>query len=258
MHTQIWAHRGSSKMFIENSIPAFQQAIDAGAEGVELDVQRTKDGQLVVFHDEKLKRLTGRDNYLGELIWSELQKLTLGSTDEKIPSLEEVLLLFKDTDLTVNIELKNNIFFYSGMEVEIYDLVQTLGLGNQVLYSSFNHVSMKKMVEIAGASKCAILTSDILVGPWMYVQNTGAKAFRPMINHLQQKHLVQKCREHGLKVHVWTVDEDSYIYASLLLDVDAIITNEPEKALKLRQQFISDGGQKAVEVVKAFGLSLKE
>lgn len=258
MQTQIWAHRGSSHQFIENSIPAFQQAIDAGADGVELDVQRTNDGKLVVYHDEKLKRLTGSDHFLWELTWAELQELSLSTTDEKIPSLEEVLLLFKETDLTVNLELKNNIYFYSDMDTEVFQLVKKLGLEEQVLYSSFNHGSMKKMVELAGGEKCAILTSDVLVEPWDYVQKTGAKAFHPMMNHLQQKHLVQKCREHGLKVHVWTADEDSYIYASLLLDVDAIITNKPEKALKLRQQFLSDGGVKAVEVVRAVGLSLKE
>ena len=258
MQTQIWAHRGSSHEFIENSILAFQQAIDVGADGVELDVQRTNDGKLVVYHDEKLKRLTGNDHFLWELTWDELQELTLSTTKEKIPSLEDVLLLFKTTNLTINIELKNNIYFYSGMEAEVLQLVKKLGLEDQVLYSSFNHGSMKRMVELAGARKCAILTSDVLVEPWDYVQKTGAKAFHPMINHLQQKHLVQNCRENGLKVHVWTPDEAPYIYASLLLDVDAIITNEPKKALALRQQFLSDGGAKAVEVVRAFGLSIKE
>ena len=109
MKTEIWAHRGSSHTHIENTRAAFQQAIDDGAEGIELDVQRTKDGALIVYHDENFKRLTGLNKLVEQVTWAEVQKMTLTSPhvsnaeDTSIILLEEVLLLIKDTGLTINI-----------------------------------------------------------------------------------------------------------------------------------------------------------
>lgn len=258
MHTEIWAHRGSSHVFIENSMAAFKQAILDGADGVELDVQQTKDGKLIVFHDENLKRLTRSDNCVWEMTWADLQTLTLGDTSEKIPSLRAVLELFKTTDLMVNIELKNNLFLYHGMENDIFELVAALAMQNQVLYSSFNHESVTKMVDLAGGENCAILTSDIHVEPWKYIEQLGVKSYHPMINSLQQKSLIQNIRANDLKVNVWTADNPAHIYAALLLEVDAIITNEPKKAVELRAQFQSDGGHQAVQAVRKLGFSFPE
>lgn len=254
MHTEIWAHRGASKKYIENTISAFQQALDDGAEGVELDVQRTADGQLIVYHDENLKRLTGVNKYVWEMNWSDLKSLplhALNEDDTNIPLLEEVLALLKPTNLTINIELKNSQYFYPGMEAEILSLVKKYDMLNQVLFSSFNHESIKLMSELVGSEYCAILTSDIQVEPWTYAKKIGVKAIHPMINSFQQKDYVKNCHQEGLKVHAWTADEDAHIYAGLLLGVDAIITNEPEKAVQLREQFMTDGGQKAMELVQA-------
>lgn len=256
MKTEIWAHRGSSHTYTENTMAAFEGAINNQADGIELDVQRTKDGQLVVYHDEKLSRLTKSEQFLWEVTLEELQALELSSTTEKIPRLEEVLDLAKGTNLTLNIELKNSIHFYPGMEKEVAALVADKGMQEQVLYSSFNHASMKEMSDLVGAKYCAILTSDVQVEPWDYLKKVGARAYHPMINRLQAPDLVKECQERGIKVHVWTADEEAYIYAGLLLGVDAIITNQPEKAIKLREQFHSDGGKKAIEGVKTLGLKI--
>lgn len=256
VHTEIWAHRGASHKYIENTIPAFKQAIEDRADGVELDVQRSKDGKLVVYHDERLKRLTGVDKFLWELTWDELQALDLHSLNEeaKIPLLEEVLELMKNTDLTVNIELKNSLHFYPGMEEEVLALVNEMEMLDQVLFSSFNHQSMNRMSKLARAEYCAILSSDIQFEPWNYAEDVGVKALHPMVNSLQQLSYVEECHKRGLKVNVWTADEEAYINAALLLGVDAIMTNEPEKAIQLREQFQSDNGKKAVETIKALGL----
>lgn len=256
MQTKIWAHRGSSRKYIENTMSAFQQAYDDGAEGIELDVQQTKDGRLVVYHDENLKRLTGLNKFIWEIDWQEMKHLNLHALNEEdanIPLLEEVLAFVKQTDLLLNIELKNSLFFYPDLEKKVLEMVKEFALPNQVLFSSFNHESMKKMSQLAGPDKCAILTSDILVDPGAYTEKVGVQAIHPMINSFQQNNFTKNCREAGLNIHVWTADEDAHIYAGLLFGVDAIITNEPEKAVHLREQFLSDGGQKAVEVVRAYG-----
>lgn len=266
MHTKIWAHRGSSHQYIENTLEAFKQAIRDEADGIELDVQRTKDGKLVVIHDENLKRLTGETGFVWEKTWEDIQKLTLipnkivsaskQPLDTAIPSLESVLELLLDTDLILNIELKNSIHFYKGMEEEVWKCLKKYELEEQVLFSSFNHQSMHLLSSLAGAERCAILTSDIQYEPWYYAETVGVKAIHPALNSLQQKDLVKKCHAEGLKVNVWTADEEAHIYAGLLLGVDAIITNVPEKAIALRKQIQADGGAKALQSVQSLGLSL--
>ena len=266
MQTKIWAHRGASYKYIENSLAAFEQAVEDRADGVELDVQRTLDGELIVFHDENFKRLTGVNKFVWELTWEEIQALTLSSknaqvhsleaSSTKIPRLEEVLFLLRETDLDINIELKNSIYFYPGMEKEVVECVRNVALEEQVYYSSFNHESVHQLSKLVGSKFCGLLTSDIQFGPWHYLNQVGADAYHPMVNSLQQKDLVKTCHEKSLKVHVWTADKEEYINAGLLLGVDAIITNEPEKAVKIRQQFIDDGGKKAMESVQALGIDI--
>lgn len=258
MRTKIWAHRGASHKYIENTMPAFEQALADQADGIELDVQRTKDGKLVVFHDERLKRLTGVNQFLWQLTWEELQALDLHSLNDeaKIPLLEDVLALMHGTDLTVNIELKNSLQFYPGMEVEVVQLVKEMDMLEQVLFSSFNHVSMHRMSQLVDPKYCALLTSDITFEPWDYAKEIGVEALHPMVNNLQRPGFVETCHQHGLKVNVWTADEDVYIYAGLLLGVDAIITNKPEKAVQLREQFMADNGKKAAAMVQKLGLPL--
>lgn len=256
--TAIWAHRGASHKYIENTIPAFKQAIADQADGVELDVQRTKDGKLVVFHDENLKRLTGLDQFLWQITWEELRDLDLHSLngEANVPLLKEVLALMKETDLRVNIELKNSLCFYPGMEAEVLALVQEMDMIDQVLFSSFNHESMHLMSKLAGPETCALLTSDIHHEPWQYAQKVGVKAIHPMVNSLQQTNYVEECHCHGLKVNVWTADEEAYINAALLSGVDAIMTNKPEKAVQLRKQFQADNGKEAMEMIQALGFHI--
>lgn len=266
--SEIWAHRGSSHIYIENTLAAFKQAIKEGVDRIELDVQRTADGQLVVIHDENLLRLTGKNLFVWEINWSALQELTLNSKlnqnskadafHAKVPRLEEVLQLIKNSNVSVNIELKNSLYFYPGMEEEVIACVNKLHMRGRVIYSSFNHLSMKKMVALVGGENCGVLTMDIQNDPWHYTKKIGASAYHPMISSLQHLNLVEKCHQANLKVHVWTADEDLYIYGALLLGVDAIITNKPTKALQLRQQFYDDEGKQALKSVQAAGLKIIE
>lgn len=266
MQTAIWAHRGASRDYIENTLAAFAYAIEAGADGVELDVQRTADGVLVVIHDEHLKRLTGEDKYLWQVDYADLEKMTLkaktaqkirhDSFHTKVPTLKEVLQLFKETDLTVNIELKNSIYLYPRMEQEIVDLVNEFAMQEQVIYSSFNHASMKLMSSMVGPEYCGILSSDIHFAPWKYTKEVEVKAYHPMINSMQQPGIIKNCQDEGLKVHVWTADDDAHIYAAFLLGVDALITNLPAKAIELRKQMTEDGGRIALEAVSSLGIPI--
>ena len=266
MISEVWAHQGSSHVYIENTLAAFKQAIDEGVDGIEFDVQRTADGELVVIHDEHLARLTGENRFVWDVTWSELQELTLKTKfaqaekidyfHAKVPKLDDVLELIQTSNITANIELKNSVYFYPGMEEEIIACVRKWGMQDRVVYSSFNHLSMKKMVSLVGSKKCAIITLDIQNQPWDYAKQVGVSAYHPMIASLQHLNLVEKCHEAGMKVRTWTADEDAHIYAAFLLGVDAVITNEPAKALELRKQFQTDNGKKALDIVKALDLKI--
>lgn len=268
MISEIWAHQGSSHVYIENTLAAFKQAIEEGVDGIEFDVQRTADGELVVIHDEHLMRLTGDGRFIWELTWPELQELTLKSAvvktekvdyfHAKVPKLDDVLKLIKESDVTANVELKNSVYFYPGMEDEIIACVNKWGMQDRVVYSSFNHLSMKKMVALVGPEDCAILTLDIQDAPWDYARQVGVSAYHPMIASMQHLNLVEKCHQAGLKVRTWTADADVHIYGALLLGVDAVMTNKTTRALELRKQFQEDGGKKALEYVKASGLKIIE
>ena len=119
--TAIWAHRGASAYAPENTIPAFEQAIEMGADGVEFDVQRTSDGQLVVIHDETINRTS---NGFGRVVDLTLEQLRLcnfsngfvGHRKVQIPTLREALDLLGPTGVRINIELKNSVELYPGME----------------------------------------------------------------------------------------------------------------------------------------------
>lgn len=266
MGTQIWAHRGSSHTFTENTLAAFKQALVDGVDGVELDVQRSKDGKLVVIHDENLSRLAGINRFVWEMSWQELQALSIKADPvaysedhpdaHRIPSLEEVLRIFQASNLKINIELKNSIHFYPDMEEEIVWLVEKMDLQDRVLYSSFNHESVHRLSQIVGSFNCGLLTSDILYQPWQYLSQVGARAYHPMLNSLLVTNLISKLRQHGMKIHVWTADEEAYINAALLVGVDAIITNEPQLALALRQKFGADRGESARQCLASLGIAI--
>lgn len=244
MQTKIWAHRGASHDFPENSMAAMQHALDCGADGIEIDVQRSKDGVIFVLHDENLVRLTGKDAMLKDCTAEEIRALELKSEygpegHYPIPTLEEMLEFLKKTDLTLNIELKNAIFLYPGLEEEVHAMVKEFQVEEQIVYSSFNHISMRKMaVDMGLGRQCGILYADYLYDDISYAKTCGVSYIHPLLNSLQKENFVENMHAADIGVHVWTVDDEEYIKLCLSMGVDAIITNEPAKALEMRKEIL--------------------
>src|SRR3954447_15030693 len=150
--TQIFAHRGYSASFAENTMGAFTEAEKAGADGIELDVQLTKDGEIVVIHDEKVDRTTSGNGFVKDFLYKEIRKLNAnkkGLKKEPIPSLTEVFEWMKTNTLICNIELKNGLIPYEGMEEKVIQLIRKYGLIDRVIISSFNHYSIVYAYRIA-------------------------------------------------------------------------------------------------------------
>ena len=132
--TKIFAHRGASGYAPENTLEAFALAITQGADGIELDVQLTKDGIPVVIHDETIDRVTEKKGWVKDYTLKELKELTVLKNKfseysaAKIPTLEEVLDAVKASGIQVNIELKTGIYWYPEIEQKVADLVKKAGM----------------------------------------------------------------------------------------------------------------------------------
>ncbi len=236
--TKVWAHRGASGYMPENTIPAFQKAIEMGADGIELDVQLTKDRQLVVIHDERIDRVSDGSGAVADYTLEELRKFNFNKTHPEcehadIPTLEEVLDLMRPTGMMINIELKTGINFYEGIERMTYELVEKKGMQKQVIYSSFNHNSVMEMKRLDAAVKTGFLNCDEIYNVAAYAQSCGVTALHPWRIHLQTPGYVEACKERGIQIHVWTVDSEEEVRKLKKLRVDAVITNYPDRVIRV-------------------------
>lgn len=242
-HSQIWAHRGARKEKPENSLAAFRRAIELGADGFELDVQRTADGKLIVIHDETLDRVSGRSGRVVKLSWSEIQSYNIaafraaeGFAPMRVPLLEEVLDLMRGTKLCCNIELKNSVEPYPGLEDEVIALVSRMGLSEQIVYSSFSPESVKRLSQKLDPAVVGFLYDRPLPDPVQALHTLGGRALHPE-QSLVNENYVAAAHQAGIKVNVWTVNEPQAILRLGRLGADALITDDPALALSLREAF---------------------
>lgn len=237
-NTKVWAHRGASGYAPENTLEAFRMAIEMGADGIELDVQFTKDRQMVVIHDETIDRVSNGHGRVVDYTLEELKQFTFNKMhpeykDCRIPTLEEVLTLMKPTGMTVNIELKTGVIFYDGIEDSVLRLVDRLQMQEQVIYSSFNHYSVMKVKELCPNAHVGFLYSNGTLHMAEYAKENQAEALHPSLNNMQYIDLLPDCKEMGIDLHVWTVNNKNDMERMARLGVDAIITNYPDVAYEV-------------------------
>ena len=240
-HPLIWGHRGASGHAPENTLPAFELAADMGADGVELDVQETKDGVLVVCHDETIDRTSSGAGWLKDFTFDELRKLDFSNGNAayegvKIPTMEEVFNLLAPTGLTINIELKTGIVFYDRIEEKILELAGRKYRADRIIYSSFNHYSVCKIKSLDPSAKVGLLYADGPVDMPGYGHRLCADALHPAFYNLRYPDYMEDCRKYGLDVNVWTVNTTEELMTCRQLGVNAIITNYPDKAKKLYER----------------------
>ncbi len=234
--TTIWAHRGASATAPENTLAAFRLAHELGADGVELDVQLTADGHVVVIHDETLDRTTTGGGPVVARTLREIKRLDAsngreGYPGEQVPTLDEVLQLVGPTGMSVNIELKNSVEPYPGLEQAALRIVETVGMAERVIYSSFNHISATQLARSSQPSRVGLLFSDVLAEPWDYAQRLDMAALHPHWKYVKfVPETIERCHALGMAVNVWTVDSPDMIRRLVDLGADAVITNRPDEA----------------------------
>lgn len=244
MKTAIYAHRGSKANRPENTLSAFEEAMRVGSDGIELDVHLTRDGEVVVMHDEKVNRTTGGKGQIKNFTLHELKELDAGSwfspkySRERVPTLKEVLELLSDFPGVLNIEFKTDRNTYPTIEERVVRLVGQYRPNLPVVYSSFNHESLVRLKKIDPGADLALLLWERLAEPWRYTQQVGASA-----QHLWEPSALsdtgKQLQQHGVKVRAWTVNKPKNMQKTFELGIDALITDYPEVALDLRKSFES-------------------
>lgn len=238
-----FAHRGAAGHRPENTIASFAYALELGATGIETDVQMTKDGHLVLIHDETLKRTAGTPDWVKDLTLEEVRSHEAGSwyhedyRGEKIPTLEELLELVKGTDTIVNLELKNGFVQYPELERKVIDMVRAYGLAERTIISSFNHYSLVDCKKIAPEIRTGILYGEGLYEPWEYAKNIGAEALHAF-HYAVRPEFVAAASEQGVVYNPFTVNEKHEMAGLIKAGVAGIITDYPDRLAEL----LSDQG----------------
>lgn len=238
----IYGHRGASAYAPENTLEAFEMAAQMGAAGVELDVHMTRDGELVVAHDEAVDRVAFGTGLIAEMTLPQLKKLRFNRTHPEftkatIPTLREVYELLKPLGLCVNAELKNGRIDYPGLEEACIKLADEMGMTDRVLYSSFNHQSMARVKKIDPSIPCGLLYDCVLIEPWTYAGQISANALHPHFSEiLLNKEEVAKCHALGMQVNVWTVNTEDELRQVIDAGADIIISNYPDRGVRIMEE----------------------
>ena len=242
MEQHIMAHRGASGYAPENTLEAFELAVKMGAYGVELDVHLTKDGELVVAHDETIERVSDGTGRIADMTLAELKKFRFNKThpeysDARIPTLKEVFDLLGPAGLYINAELKNSCIDYPGLERKTIELAAKEGILDRILFSSFNHHSMLRVKEIDSSLYCGLLYEATLIEPWEYARRLGMDALHPHFSEvLVPGGECDAAHALGLQVNPWTVNTEENLRAVIKAGADHIISNYPDRALKVLAQ----------------------
>lgn len=239
--TLIFGHRGYAALYPENTMISFKEALNAGADGIELDVQLSLDGELVVIHDPTVDRTTDGTGFVRELSLEELRKLNAANNSKTvefagIPTLREVMEWLSGTNLLLNIELKNAIYPYEGMEEKVIELIREFGLEDRVILSSFNHYSLVYCYRLAPDIETAPLYSDGLYMPWVYAESIRAKSIHPKFRAAPDG-IIKQCQEAGIAVRPYTVNRKGDMKRLFKAGCSAFITDDPDLAIQLRKDY---------------------
>jgi len=224
MMPKIIAHRGASAHAPENTIAAFQLALDHVADGIELDVMLSKDHQLVVIHDDTVDRTTNGSGLVKEMTLKELQSLDAGD-GQRIPTLEEVFDQFGGRFI-INVELKNYASIFDPLPMEVAKRVKKYQIEESILISSFNPFNLPRFHSRLPEVKLGLLTQPDQAKKWVW-RVFHFDALHPYFSDVDRS-LVASLHDRNRKVNVWTVDDSQEISRLAELNVDSIITNDPK------------------------------
>ncbi|MGB2752918.1 MAG: glycerophosphodiester phosphodiesterase family protein [Pyrinomonadaceae bacterium] len=251
---RIIGHRGASAHAPENTLAAFQIAIDAGADGVEFDVQPAKDGVPVVIHDATLKRTGGRNDAVADLTSKELGKIDVGSwfnkkypkwanadfAKETVPTLAQVLRLLKSSDGLIYIELKATDADYRDLAKSVCDVIRDSPLLPRIIVKSFKLAALAEIRHYLPAVQTAALFAPQILDylrrrKYIIAMAREFGAHQISLHHsLVTKKLTALATQAAMPVTIWTADNPKWIKRCQKLGIRALITNDPKSLIAQR------------------------
>ena len=239
----IIGHRGASAVAPENTMAAFREAIAVGADGIEFDVRLTRDGVPVVIHDSTLRRTGGLPQRIAEMTWADVAKVDVGSwfsrsfANETVPGLAELFTLFESNDLTLYLEMKcDSAVEYAPLAEACCRMIAQRGLKERVVIECFQLPALRIVREINSDIKTVALFEPSISNPSVLSDQsiinkaTDVGAVALALHHrLARRSLIEKAKDVGLHVAVWTVDDPAWLERARSFGIDALITNDPAK-----------------------------
>ncbi len=230
-----YAHRGASTYYPENTLSAFRAGVEMGANGIETDVHMTADGVLILFHDDKLDRVTDGKGLVTDLTYEELQRLTVRNAeyerDDKILALADFLHHFGKLDLTFAIELKQ-----PHIEQNVIDMLNAHSMQKKAILTSFDFDSLARAKAYAPEYPVGLLFGPLdTFDPVKKLRSIGGEQLCPRADMLTSE-LVQRWHEMDFSVRAWGIKTERLMTDTYLCGVDGMTVNFPDKLEKLRRE----------------------
>lgn len=231
---KIFAHRGYSAKYPENTLSAFQAVANIPIYGVEFDVHLTKDGEMVIIHDERIDRTSNGTGFVKDMTLQTLRQYDFGSwfdktfEGEKIPTLSEVLEIFENTNHVLNIEIKSDIFPYEGLLEKVLELVKKKGFEKRVIISSFDHEVIERLTKVHPNIDNAALFLRNILNMVDYQNKLHANALHVFLPGVFRKPVLDAIKI-GRKVRAFTVNDIEHANMLKGINIDGIFTDEVEK-----------------------------
>lgn len=241
--TLVFAHRGSKGTHPENTISAFKEAIRVKTDGIELDIQLTKDGEMVVIHDGDVERTTNGKGLIKDLTLSELKELDAGSwfnatfKNEKIPLFSEVLALLEATNYpgVLNIEIKTDEYDYEGIELKVINCLKDFKLTCRILFSSFNTETMERIMSLDQETSKAMIMDNSERKINFAERNELISAIHPSIEWVKENR--ERVLSFEKDIRPWTANSEEDMALCFDLKLAGFHTDFPEKAMKEKEKY---------------------
>lgn len=237
--TKIVAHRGYAAAALENTIASLEAAAEAGAEMVEMDIQQTKDGRFVVYHDQTLRRLANDSRAIGQLTYDELVGLPLtnGQFTEPLPSFEAYIERAKELDIQLLVETKTYGHETDDFEQQLLELLTAYDVQYDYVIQSLDLVHLRKLQELDPL----LQTSDVIAMNIGRIPDTPS-TYLSLEDFSVTSRLVQQAEEQEKHIFVWTVNKEELMHHYMQLNVYGLITNHVGEAVKVRDSYEEEQG----------------
>lgn len=234
---KIFAHRGISNIIPENSLASFKKAIELKCDGIETDVHLSKDNKLMVFHDFELNRMTNNKGQVCDYYADDLNKMNIGKKFsskykyETIPTLNQVLELFKNNDLLLVIELKAGSNKYKDIEKLTIDLLKQYDMIERSIITSFDHRALKLTKEIEPSVKTAMLYGGYFFNTCEYAKKHSIDILHPSM-YSTDKELVKNAKENNIPIYSYATNTIKDYLALKDMGVDGVFANNANEIIE--------------------------